>query len=99
MLYKRGNAHKLLNIAENNMLVLTNDEIRLLKELDEKGEQSISHSNNRNGLNRLVSNKFVIETVARNNPSITFYNITDAGRAAIHAAIILLGQHDCENAR
>ena len=65
------------------MLVLTEEETKLLREL-EKGEQSITGNNNRDGLRRLVEAKYVTEQST--NISTTLYTITDAGRAALKAA-------------
>jgi len=66
------------------MSVLTEQEIRLLQEL-EKGEQTISGNRDRQGLRRLVEAGYVIEQIT--NISDTIYTITALGRAALRAAI------------
>jgi hypothetical protein len=66
------------------MLKLTEDEIALMRELIETGERQISNNKPRQGLDRIVKAGYV--TAESLNPSVTTHTITDAGRAAFHAA-------------
>ena len=58
------------------MAQLTYDELRLLRQL-ERGNQTISDNQPRGGLNRLVDEGYVTQTV---------HSITAKGRAVLHEA-------------
>jgi hypothetical protein len=73
----------MLRLFEGDYIKLTDEQIRLLRE-QEKGEQSISGNNNRTVLTRLIKEKYITEQST--NISTVLYTITDAGRAALHAA-------------
>jgi hypothetical protein len=73
---------EMLRLFEGDYIKLTDEQIRLLREL-EKGEQSISGNNNRDGLTRLIKEKYITEQST--NISTVLYTITDTGRAALHA--------------